>query len=117
MDMRHFSPGIFEKFKRVIPRTMTFWHELGVDPSKQFSECTPYWAVSSSSGQGGVKVDGKGKTNIAGLFAAGAVARSLAQGIYAVGGVATSLGSSVLSEKKLIKKKRFFLFSYYYNKN
>ena len=90
VDMRHISPDIFEKFKRVIPRTMTFWHELGIDPSKQLIECTPQWGVGSASGQGGVKVDGKGKTNIAGLFAAGAVTRSLAQGIYAVGGVATS---------------------------
>ena len=90
VDMRHFPPETFEKFSRVIPRTMTFWRELGVDPSKQLLECTPHWAVSSSSGQGGVKVDGKGGTNVAGLYAAGAVTRSLAQGIYAVGGVATS---------------------------
>ena len=90
VDMRHLPSATFEKFKRVIPRTMTFWHELGVDPSRQLIECTPHWGVSSSSGQGGVKTDGKGKTNVNGLYAAGAVARSLAQGIYAVGGVATS---------------------------
>jgi succinate dehydrogenase/fumarate reductase flavoprotein subunit len=88
--MRHFPQETFEKFRRVIPRTMKFWQELGIDVSQQKIECTPHWGISSASGQGGVKIDEQCQSSIPGLFAAGAVARNPIAGIYAVGGVPTS---------------------------
>jgi succinate dehydrogenase/fumarate reductase flavoprotein subunit len=90
VDMRHFPQETFQKFRRVLPRSMEFWDELGIDLSKQAIECTPHWAVGSATGQGGIKVNTGCKTNIDGLFAAGAVTRSPVQGIYSLGGIATA---------------------------
>jgi succinate dehydrogenase/fumarate reductase flavoprotein subunit len=90
VDMRHFSPEVFSKFGKVLPRTMKFWNELGIDPQKKMIDCTASWTVASSSGQGGIKVDKNCETSIPGLYAAGAASRNPIQGIYSVGGVATA---------------------------
>ncbi len=90
VDMRHLPPEVFAKFRRVLPRTIRFWDELGVDAGKEKIECTPHWGVGNSSGQGGIKINLKAQTNIPGLYAAGSVARSPVQGIYSLGGIATA---------------------------
>lgn len=89
VDMRHFSPDTFEKFRRVIPRAMKTWDMLGKDPGKEKLECSPSWNVRDI-GEGGVMVDRYCATNIPGLYAAGSVTRNPVQGIYSLGGIATS---------------------------
>ncbi|MFC1869654.1 FAD-dependent oxidoreductase [Chloroflexota bacterium] len=90
VDMRHFPRETFEKFKRVLPRPMKFWAEMGVDISKQTIQCTPHFGVATTSGSGGIRVGLDCRTGIDGLFAAGAITRSPIQGIYALGGIATA---------------------------
>ncbi len=90
VDMRHFSRETIEKFRRVLPVPMRFFTELGIDISKQLIQCTPSWTVASAVGQGGIKIDTNCRTNIDGLFAAGAVARNSILGIYSVGGIASA---------------------------
>lgn len=90
VDMRHFSEETFEKFHRVIPRTMKTWEALGKDPRKERLECAPTWNVHSNTGEGGILVDRQCATNLPGLYAAGAVTRNPVHGIYSVGGVATA---------------------------
>ncbi|MDP2720289.1 MAG: FAD-dependent oxidoreductase, partial [Dehalococcoidia bacterium] len=90
VDMRHLPAETFAKFRRVLPRTMMFWDELGVDVTREKIECTPHWGVTNSSGQGGIKVNLSCQTNLPGLYAAGGVTRVPIQGIYALGGIATA---------------------------
>ncbi len=90
VDMTHFTPEIFKRFKIVLPRTMLFWELLGIDVSKQKIESTPCWRIMTVTGPGGIKIGQRCETNILGLFAAGATIRDPAQGIYSVGGMATA---------------------------
>lgn len=91
VDMRHFTPETFNKFRRVIPKSMKFWSTLGIDISKQMIECTPSWGVGGAVGAGGINVGKMCETNIQGLYAVGAVARNPVAGIYGLGGVATAV--------------------------
>lgn len=91
VDMTHFPPETFEKFRRVIPRAMQTWDTLGWDPAKKKMECQPNWNVRDNCGEGGILIDRDcGTPALQGLFAAGAVTRNPVHGIYSLGGVATS---------------------------
>jgi succinate dehydrogenase/fumarate reductase flavoprotein subunit len=88
VDMRHLQPEVFEKFNRVIPKTMQVFKAAGIDPRRELVECTPsVHSPKTTSGGAGISVDLRCTTNIPGLFAAGAVNKMGAHGTYSVGGV------------------------------
>ena len=88
VDMRHLKPEVFEKFNRVIPKTMQVFKAAGIDPSRDLVECTPsVHSPKTTSGGAGISVDLQCRTSIPGLFAAGAVNKMGPHGTYSVGGV------------------------------
>lgn len=88
MDLRHLKPEVFEKFERVIPKTMQVFKAARIDPRRELIECTPsVHTPQTSCGDGGIRVDLWCRTNIPGLFASGAVSKVGPHGTYAVGGL------------------------------
>jgi succinate dehydrogenase/fumarate reductase flavoprotein subunit len=88
VDMRHLTSEVFEKFARVIPKTIQVFSAAGIDPKRELIECAPsVHTPHSSSGEGGIKVDINCRTNLPGLFAAGGATKLKPHGTYAVGGL------------------------------
>jgi L-aspartate oxidase len=67
LDVRHFAPGAFAKR---FPTIHSVLREYGLDPERTPIPVRP----AAHYHMGGVKVDGMGKTSVAGLWAAGEVA-------------------------------------------
>jgi len=88
VDMRHLDPGLVDKYKRAIPKTMRTFERAGIDLFSRPVECSPFVvSPGSASGDGGIRIDLGCATSIPGLFAAGACTKNLAHGTYSVGGV------------------------------
>lgn len=88
VDMRHLDPGLADKFRRAIPKTMRTFERAGLDPFSNPLECSAFVvSPGSASGEGGIRIDLGCATSIPRLFAAGACSKNLAHGIYSVGGV------------------------------
>ncbi len=88
VDMRPIKPEVFERFNRVIPKTMQVFKAAGIDPGREPIECAPSTqSPRTDSGEGGIKVDLSCCTNFPGLFAAGSSTKILPHGTYAVGGI------------------------------
>lgn len=88
VDMRHLKPAVFDKFNRVIPKTMQVFKAAGIDPGRDLIECAPSTqSPRTDSGEGGIMIDLACRTDIPGLFAAGSSSKILPHGTYAVGGI------------------------------
>ncbi|MDP2727415.1 MAG: FAD-binding protein, partial [Dehalococcoidia bacterium] len=88
VDMRHFPSEVFDRFRRVIPKTMQVFDAAGIDPSKEMVECTPSVGCPASwSCNGGIRVSLQCETTLPGLLAAGSCTKALPHGTYAVGGL------------------------------
>jgi len=70
MDMTHFTPGQFERIRKVIPIVITNFEAAGYDIAKDRIPYVPELRISTVSG-GGVRISGNGASSIKGLFAAG----------------------------------------------
>ncbi|HLB11643.1 MAG TPA: FAD-binding protein, partial [Dehalococcoidia bacterium] len=88
VDMRHLDPGVLERYRRAIPKTMRTFERAGIDLGARPVECSPFVVLpGSASGDGGIRVGLGCETSIPGLFAAGACSKNLVHGTYSVGGV------------------------------
>jgi len=88
VDMRHLPQEAFDRFRRVIPKTMQVFDAAGIDPTKEMIECTPFVGCPASwSGNGGIRINLQCESTVPGLLAAGSCTKTLPHGTYAVGGL------------------------------
>ncbi|MFQ5850358.1 MAG: FAD-dependent oxidoreductase [Candidatus Binatia bacterium] len=87
-DMRHISDETWERLEVVIHKLTYIFEKAGIDRKKDLIEVNPTVQFPASPSMwGGLRVGTDCSTNIAGLFAAGAVTKNLVHGTYSVGGV------------------------------
>ena len=86
-DMRHFPPESFSLMDRVIPHCMRIFRKANIDLSKEKVEVGASVGIANGCGNGGIRINLFGETNIEGLFGAGAATKTLPHGTYSVGGV------------------------------
>ncbi|MBI4333188.1 MAG: FAD-binding protein [Chloroflexi bacterium] len=74
-------------FARLHPGRMAPFRETGIDLKTGRIMVEPWVSVSSSSGDGGIRIDTDGRTGIPGLFGAGSACKNGVHGTYSVGGI------------------------------
>jgi succinate dehydrogenase/fumarate reductase flavoprotein subunit len=86
-DLSIAKPEDIDDFERLHPDRVAPYKKAGIDLKKDrilfFSDI----GITSGSGNGGIRIDLDGKTNLPGLYAAGSVCKNFAHGTYAVGGL------------------------------
>lgn len=86
MDLTQVSDDDQKMMRRVLPETFRTWDAAGVDPFQHRIEWVVAWAGTRTAG-GGIRVNRRGETNIAGLYAAGDATNEPVHGTYGFGGV------------------------------
>jgi succinate dehydrogenase/fumarate reductase flavoprotein subunit len=79
--------------RRVLPESFKAWDRAGINPFRQPVEWVPsfYGTIATS---GGLNIDLEGRTNIAGLFAAGDATYMCSNGSTGLGGTALGFGAA-----------------------
>ncbi len=86
-DMRSFTQEQLQLATRLLPSQMKSFERLGIDLTREPIKITPVVSISSTSGQGGVRIDTSCHSTLPGLYAAGSAAKNLVHGTYSTGGI------------------------------
>lgn len=87
LDMSEVKDEDLAFFARMHPGRMAPFIEAGIDLKKDKLIVVAQVKVSSGSGDGGIRIDLQGRTNIQGLYGAGSACKNQIQGTDAVGGM------------------------------
>lgn len=87
LDMSEVKDEDIEHFARLHPGKVLPLKEAGLDLKKDRLQVVAHVKVSSSSGDGGIKIDTDGCTAIPGLYGAGSACKNQVHGTYSVGGM------------------------------
>lgn len=87
LDLSEAKREDIDYFARLHPGRMAPFIEAGIDLKKDALRVVAQVKVSSSSGDGGIRIDTNGRTGIPGLYGAGSVCKNQVHGTYSVGGI------------------------------
>ncbi|MBI4330638.1 MAG: FAD-binding protein [Chloroflexi bacterium] len=87
LDMTSYTPEKVVLAVKLLPSQMRSFQRLGLDVMREPIKIDPVVTISSSSGQGGVRIDTSCRSTIPGLWGAGSAAKNLIHGTYAIGGI------------------------------
>ncbi len=113
LDLSDARKEDIDYFARLHPGRMAPFVEAGLDLKKDRLQVVAQVKVNSGSGQGGIKIDIHGRTNLPGLYGAGSTCKNLVHGTYTVGGInlawccTTGYRSGEQAAKDSLKTKDF----------
>lgn len=87
LDLSEAKREDIDYFAKLHPGRMAPFIEAGIDLKRDQLRVVAQVGVSSSSGDGGMKIDTQGRTNIPGLYGAGSACKNQVHGTYSVGGI------------------------------
>lgn len=87
LDMTSYTPEKLALAIKLLPSQMRSFERLNLNVMKEPVKINPVVSISSTSGQGGVRIDTSCRTTLPGLWGAGSAAKNLIHGTYAIGGV------------------------------
>ncbi|MBI4334146.1 MAG: FAD-binding protein [Chloroflexi bacterium] len=87
LDMSQVRDEDIAHFARLHPGKIAPFVQAGLDLKRDRITVSPRVFISSSAGDGGIRIDTHGRTNIPGLFAAGTACKNSVHGTYSVGGM------------------------------
>lgn len=87
LDLSEAKREDIDYFAKLHPGRMAPFIEVGLDLKRDLFQVVAQVKVSSSNGDGGVKIDTQGRTNIPGLYGAGSTCKNEVHGTYSVGGI------------------------------
>ncbi len=87
LDMRSYTPEKVALAIKLLPSQMRSFGRINIDILKKPVKISPVTSISSSSGNGGMRIDTSCRSTLPGLWAAGSAAKNLIHGTYAIGGI------------------------------
>lgn len=87
LDLADTKREDIDYFARLHPGRMAPFIEAGLNLKNDRLQVVAQVKVNSGSGQGGIKIDIHGRTNLPGLYGAGSTCKNLVHGTYTVGGI------------------------------
>ncbi len=87
LDMRSYTPEKVALAVKLLPSQMRSFSRINIDVLQKPVKITPVVSISSSSGNGGLRIDTSCRSTLPGLWAAGSAAKNLIHGTYAIGGI------------------------------
>lgn len=87
LDMSQAKEEDIDYYSGLFPTIVRPYKEAGLDLKKDRILVLPAVGISGANGDGGIKLDTVGRTNIPGLYGAGTACKNQLHGTYAVGGL------------------------------
>ncbi len=87
LDLSEAKREDIDYFAKLHPGRIAPFIEAGIDLKKDLLRVVAQVKVTSSNGDGGIKIDMQGRTNIPGLYGAGSNCKNEVHGTYTVGGM------------------------------
>lgn len=87
LDLSDAKREDIDYFAKLHPGRIAPFTEAGKDLKKDLLRVVAQVKVTSSNGDGGIKIDMQGRTNIPGLYGAGSTCKNEVHGTYTVGGI------------------------------